>query len=257
MKRLNGQKEPDAVADPFEEVMSNIPDDVGATPAEPELPEDLEYVLEGNEEPDPAPAAVQTDPAVLKILDTLAANQAPKVEAVVPQRAKAEVVDMAKMRADFNEKLHTTDDPASLVDEYAQQLIGPQLAQQNIRLQGIAKQGLMNTPKYKYVFDNFGTEIETVIAGLPANQQNHPDAYKFAADQVMITRFDDVVAGMASEAAPAKVTGARLGRTNMVAGQSQAAPTRKKRQVKYTQYDVAMAKNYGVSIQDYMQRKGA
>ena len=257
MKRLSGQSA--SGVDPFDEAMNNIEDDpVVQEPVEEQEPVETEFVLDDGTEPEPAAvAAVQTDPAVLKILDTLAANQAPKVEVPVSQRAVPAAVDMAKLRADFNEKLHTTEDPASLVDAYANQLIGPQLAQQNIQLQNMNKATLVQNPKYAYILEHFGGEVEAVINALPANQQNHPDAYKYASDQILIKRFDEVVKGLTEANAAPVVAGTRLGKTQMVASQSQSPVKNTKRQVRYTQLDVRMAKNYGMNIKDYMQRKGA
>lgn len=231
----------------IEEVVEDDYDPLDDPDAELELVDSLEP-----EQIAVAPVAAPTDPAVLSILQSLAdaqvAQNAPKrLERAVPTK-----VDMVALKKEFNEKLHETDDPAALVERYAASMLGPQMASQNLELQKLKKDTLKINPQYKIVLEDYADEVEQVIAGLPATQQSHPDAYKYAADKILTERFVEVAAKV--NGTPTKVVRTRPGKTKMAGGQGAGQnSTPRKKNLKYTSADTMGAKRYGMKVQDYVK----
>jgi len=226
----------------------------------PELldPEEEVEVVEGEPEPEPEPDKVDGASDLLErlvgVLESRPAPEAAKPE--VPKRAELPQVDLVEMKKKFNEKLHETDDPSALIDEYAQAILGNTLAAQSREIQELKKDRLQTDPINKLVFDKWGDEVETVVANLPVAQQNHPDAYKYAVERVRNDHFTEILDAQVEERTVAKT---RPGATTSLGQQQVAATTsatRKTKKVYASPRDKAEAKRHGIALKDYLKGIG-
>lgn len=227
-----------------------------ALPELSDIDEEVE-VIEGEPEPDPEEDKVDGESNLLErlvgALESRPAPEAPKKE--IPKRAELPQVDIAAVKKKFDEKLHEVDNPSELLDEYANAVIGNALAQQSREIQELKKDRLLVDPINKMVFDKWGDEIETVVATLPAQQQNHPDAYKYAVERVRNEHFTEILDAQVEARA---ITKTRPGATATL-GQQQAAATstkKKVRKVYASSTDRAEAKRHGISLENYLKGVG-
>jgi len=221
--------------------------------------EDFDILLgEEEEEEQQVPAAAPLDPNV----QAITANMSKLVEALTPKptapavkpRTAIQPVNIAELKEKFNKDFHETDDPFNLVQDFAQKLLNPALAQQNLNLQNVNKELLKQQPKYKLVFEHYEVEMENVIASLPPEQQTHPDAYKYAADQMLITHFDEITKLQSEQVQPTIPTAVttRPGKTKTAQATSAIATpsTSQRKVVRATAYEEKLAKTYGISVKD-------
>ena len=234
-------------------------------------PEDVEIVNEGEVvEEEEKPAAEDSVERLASVLaDRLAPPPTSPKEEELPPEELPPPVDMKKIEAEFNEKLHETDNPFELVMGSAAQVFGGQLAVQAKEIQQLKKEKLMADPTYGVVFQKWPNEVEKIVRGLPAEQRNNPEVYNYAAGQVMQKhmgevinlRVDEAIAGR-EEAAPEPEGDKR--KNSRISGQAGISGTggrstgggRKKRRVPASELDKKMAKAYGMRLQDYLLAKG-
>jgi hypothetical protein len=218
----------------------------------PEI-EDTDFeIVEGEPEPEPTIELDTESNTLGRLVDLLENRQAPVPVVEAPKRAVAVPVDREALRKKFNEQLHETDDPFALVEESANALIGGQTAALSLEVQKLKKEVLKNDPINKMVLDKWGTEVETVIAGLQASQQNHPDAYSYAIRQVRDTHFDEILESQVTERVSAKT---RPGKTATL-GATPTTTKRKTKKVYASQRDKNEAKRYGLSLENYLVSQG-
>jgi len=213
-------------------------------------------VIEGEApEPEPEPDKSDSESNLLgKLVDLLDGRQPVPAAPVIPKRAELPVIDREEVRKKFNDKLHETDDPFALVEESAQALVGGTLAQQSLEIQKLKKEVLKNDPINNMVLSNWENEVETVISGLPANQQVHPDAYEYAIKQVRDKHFMEILESKVDERVSAKT---RPGKTpSLGANQTEPTPKRKTKKVYASLRDKAEAKRYGLSLENYLLSQG-
>lgn len=222
--------------------------------------EDFDILL-GGEEEEEVEAPKPLDPSLVAMADTVK-NLAEALKPAAPiiarkKRATPQVVDEKALREDFNRQLHETDDPYSLIHSMAQQLIAPSMASQSVEIQKLKKEMLKQDVKYSYVMEKYDDEIENFIADLQPQLQSHPDAYKFAADQVLINHFDDVVNYQSEQVDKKKIVSTRPGKTKTINNSQRASvkpetPTRKR--LRATAAEEAMARKFGISLKDAILR---
>lgn len=198
-------------------------------------------------------------------LTSLAELQKPPEQKVTKkERAKLQQVDMNQFKQEFNKKLLDSDDQFSVMLDFANKMVAPQLTQQNLKLQELQKNLLINQDeKYSYIFDNYEVEVENIISSFDPAMQNHPDAYKYAADQILVKNFNKIAAGLnkAGVVTESEEPIAKRPVKTVMAGSSsaQSSSGSAKRVQKYTQRDVLGAKKMGMELKTYLswkKRKG-
>lgn len=203
---------------------------------------------------------VAKEPSTNEVLSKLAELIAGKTPAPAtpeaPKRPGIPTVDLEAVRKTFNDQLHESEDPFTVAMQATQQVFGGQIAQQARVIQELKKEVLKNDPDKAYVFKTYNHEVETIVASLPADQQNHPDVYDYAVNQVMLKHIGDIVTRKAEEIiagkAPARVSPGAV----RTVGQTNGAQPVKKRKVQATRTDEAMAQRYGMSLRDYLMTRG-
>lgn len=226
----------------------------------PESQDDEVEIVDGDP-PDPEEEANKSDTEsnlLGRLVDALEKRETPRQdEPAPPQRAQAQPVDMEALRKKFNEKLHETDDPFSLVQESAEALVGGVLAQQSREIQTLKRDAMKADPINSMIFEKWGNEVETVIAGLPANQQNHPDAYQFAVTQVRDKHFMEILNAQVEERVSAKLKPGHTPGLGETSNASLSSTTKRKtRKVYASPQDKAEAKRYGLSVENYLRSRG-
>ena len=199
------------------------------------------------------PDKVDTESNMLgKLVDLLSEKKSPEPVKEIKQRAVVAPIDREELRKKYNEKLHETDDPFSLLEESAQALVGGATASLSSEVQKLKKEVLKNDPINKMVFDNWNDEIENAISDLPANQQNHPDAYNYALKQVRDSHFLEILEAKVDERLSAKT---RPGKTATL-GSTTAKPGKKPPKKVYASLrDKSEAKRYGLSLENYLRSR--
>lgn len=234
------------------------PDQVEDDDDEQTDPDNIEVYV--SDEPEVEETEEKVDP-MERLADLLERRDAPKpVKREVPKRAELGTADMAALKKKFDEKLHEVDKPSDLLDEYAEALVGSRLAYSNLEIQKLKRETLKNDPDKSFILEEFGDDVETVIANLPANQQTHPDAYDYAVKQVMVERISDLRAHWLQEEKGPKPTTTRLGKTKTVGGGGQGttgkASKPKKQVVRATKADEANARRYGMPVKQWLIKIG-
>jgi len=211
-------------------------------------------IVEGEPEPEEKEDKVDPTSNLLgRLADLITERKAP--EAPKERKARAPIVqgDITEIRKKFDAKLHEVDNPSELLDEYANALIGTALAHQNLEIQGLKKDKLKADPINAMVFEKWNDEIEDVIANLPANQQNHPDAYTYALKEVRNNHLEEIIEHKINERAAVKTT---IGSNKNLGGSSGVSAAKKTKKVFATAHDRSEAKRYGLSLENYLKGIG-
>lgn len=242
-------------------------EEVGGTDVDPlviePVTDDFDVVVG---EPEPEPEETKPDgtgEAISKLVDVLADRLAPApVEIEVPARPGIEAVDVEAVKKEFNEKLHESEDPFSVAIGATEKVFGPTIARQAREIQELKKETLKSDPDKKFILENHGKEVEKVVAELPAAQQNHPDIYVYAVNQVMMSHMDDIVERRVNarleEGKPKIAVTTRPGATNSLGGGGTGGGSSKPKKKKYyaSKTDEAMARKFGMSLKNYLVSQG-
>lgn len=216
--------------------------------------EDVDIVV--SDEPLEEDKSVKLDP-IDRLANLLAEQNAPKVvEKIAPARAVSQTADIAAIKKKFDEKLHEVARPSELLDEYAEAVFGNALASQNLEIQKLKLANMQVDPDKKFILDNYGVEVETIIAELPAVQQNNPNAYEYAINQVTLKNMDAVKAHWIEEAGSKKTVGTRPGKTQTVGGGGQRTTSSKRKTIRATKADEARARMYGMPVKAWLRKEG-
>lgn len=221
-------------------------------------PDDIDVVMEDANEvvEEPKETEDKTDAVLNKLADALMANQ-PKPEKKTPKaRPSIPQVNISEVQKEFNEKLHDSEDPFTVAMEATQKVFGSQIAAQARELQELKKEVLKKSDEHALVFDKYGAEIEDVVANLPANQQDHPDVYGYAVNKVTQEHMNDIVEARVKAELEKQAVTTRPGATATLGKTSGTTPTKRRRTVRATKTDEAMAARYGMKLKDYLIAQG-
>ena len=228
-------------------------------PAEEEVqvvdPENVDVYV--SDEPEAVEEEEKVDP-INRLADMLTTRLAPGEEKkVVPKRAAPQAVDMVKLKKDFDTKLHEVDDPSNLVDQYVEAKYGNTIMAQNLEIQKLKRDALVNDPDKKFIMDNYSDDVETMIAELPPAQQNHPDAYDYAINQVTLKNMSALRTHWLEQETKKTPTRVKPGKNSVVgrgAGPSGTGTTKKR--VRATKADEANARRYGMTVKQWLVKEG-
>ena len=194
----------------------------------------------------------------------------------VPQQAKGESDDDFWKR--FSDQLFKSDNPKELFQEMMNRMAGPYVNEQRSQLSKVNKQLLMRDEEKGPRFKKYASEIEAFVKSLPAEQQNHPDVWEYAYQQVMQRHQDELIQEEVDrkvkelmesrEQEPSSSSSAerqrggspasgnqRRGTTGGV-GTGSLSPTKKKKRVTLTEQDYRKMHQLGMTERDYAEWKG-
>jgi len=142
----------------------------------------------------------------------------------------------------------------------------PVINQQNQRLSQANKRLMQLDPERGEKFKKYQDEIEKFVASLPQEQQNHPDVWEYAYNEVVMKRHsqDEIEALVQQrvEQELSKYQGLQDGQGQGSASPSppkrtpspgSVAPKKKKRRIQPTEQDVSKANELGIEIEKYMK----
>ena len=142
----------------------------------------------------------------------------------------------------------------------------PVINQQNQRLSQANKRLMQLDPERGDKFKKYQSEIEKFVSSLPQEQQNHPDVWEYAYNEVVMKRHsqDEIEALVQQrvEQELSKHQGLQDGQGQGSASPSppkrtpspgSVAPKKKKRRIQPTEQDVAKANELGIEIEKYMK----
>lgn len=117
-------------------------------------------------------------------------------EAIQPGQGPQVEQQAGESDEDFNkrivEELFDRDGGGAALQSAIERYTGKEKAQLLGIMSEQNKQLLELNPKTSPMFEKYGKEIEKKVKELPANQQLHPNAWKWALDQVKLAHADDI-----------------------------------------------------------------
>lgn len=210
----------------------------------------------GEPEPEPEPVAEDTTSVLNKLVDVLTANQPKPVEEKAKERPGIPTANISEIQKEFNDKLHETEDPFTLAMSATEKVFGSQLAAQARVIQELKRDALKADPDKAFIMDNYKKDIEDIVAGLPAEQQNHPDVYVYAVNKVSTDHISELVEHKMKAELESRTTRTAPGSNNVLGATGPATPAKKRKKVYATKHDEAMARKHGLKLKDYLVSRG-
>jgi hypothetical protein len=189
----------------------------------------------------------------------------------VPQQQPGE--SLAAFKERFNKELWKSKDPFSLIQQAAAQVVAPAFQELSRGTATANKRALLSDSEDGPVFKKYKKEVENLVASLPANQQNNPQVWDYALQQVKQNhsseleeeRIERIVAerlaelghdGRGSRSEPSTRSPKADERTEPAFSESASAGRRSpKKKAFLTQEDYVIMQQKGISERDYVRVK--